>query len=137
MRKTRVAGILLSVVLAISWSLVQAQSGNTVTGIVKDESGRPLSSVSVIVKKTNAATMTDDNGKFTLPNVGGNDILMFSSVGFQHFELRANEIGTAVTLHKSNSDLNEVVVTALGIKKRSQITGLLGSKSNGSKYYAG
>ena len=70
MRKTRLVGILLSAALAISWSLVHAQSGNTITGIVKDESGRPLPSVSVIVKKTNAATTTDDNGKFTLPNVG-------------------------------------------------------------------
>lgn len=116
MRKARLVGILLSAALAISWSLVRAQSGKTISGIVKDESGRPLSSVSVVVKKTNAATITDDNGKFTIPVAGANEILTFSSVGFQNFELRANEIGTSVTLHKSNSDLNEVVVTALGIK---------------------
>ncbi|HEY4967003.1 MAG TPA: SusC/RagA family TonB-linked outer membrane protein [Puia sp.] len=132
MRKTRLVGIFLSAALAISWSLVQAQSGKTITGIVKDESGRPLSSVSVVVKKTNAATATDDNGKFTIPNVGANDILMFSSVGFQSFELRANEIGSAVTLHKSNSDLSEVVVTALGIKRESRSLGYSAQKVTGS-----
>lgn len=132
MKRKRLTGILLSAILAISWSLVHAQSGNSVTGIVKDESGKPLPSVSVTVKKTNAATTTDDNGKFTLQNVAATDTLMFSSVGFQHFELRANEIGTAVTLHKSNSDLNEVVVTALGIKREARSLGYSAQKLTGN-----
>ena len=132
MRKAHLVGILLSAALAISWSLVRAQSGKTISGIVKDESGRPLPSVSVVVKKTNAATATDDNGKFTIPVAGENDILMFSSVGFQNFELRANQIGTSVTLHKSNSDLSEVVVTALGIKRESRSLGYSAQKVTGS-----
>ena len=73
---------------------------------------------------------TTENSRFRMS--AQNDILTFSSIGFQTFDLRANEIGTAVTLHKSNSDLNEVVVTALGIKRESRSLGYSAQKVTGS-----
>src|SRR3954469_6189741 len=52
-----------------------------VTGTVTDEKGQPLSAVSVQVKKSNKAVMTDDNGKFTI-DANANATLIFTSTGY-------------------------------------------------------
>lgn len=58
-----------------------------VSGTVVDEGGVPVPGVSVVVKNTARGVATDFEGKYTI-NVNNNDMLEFSSVGFQSFSQR-------------------------------------------------
>ncbi len=96
---------------------VKAQA--PITGIVKDETGAALPGVSVLIKGTSTGTTTDVNGKFSL-NAAPGDVLVFSYIGYVS---KSITVGTGtnydVTLAPAANSLNEVVVTALGIKKTS------------------
>lgn len=87
-----------------------------ITGKVVDSNGEPLPGVTVRVKNTKKATVTDVDGNFSI-NASPEDLIEFSYVGFSAKELRANEIGKVLTLTEDSEVLNEVVVTALGIKR--------------------
>ncbi|MEO8112166.1 MAG: SusC/RagA family TonB-linked outer membrane protein, partial [Ginsengibacter sp.] len=72
---------------------------------------------SVILKKEKTGTQTDAAGHFTISASAG-DILVISAVGFSPQEVKVgNSSSILVTLEKSDNKLEEVVVTALGIKK--------------------
>lgn len=88
-----------------------------VTGTVKDTAG-PLAGVSVTSRADrNTGTTTDQNGNFTL-SVPMNTILEFSYLGYERKQVTVT--GTShlqVVLTPITSDVQEVVVTALGISK--------------------
>lgn len=88
-----------------------------VKGTVRDETGAPLPGVSVAVKGTSRGTQTDANGAFTL-DVSPGETLVFSAIGYITREVPVGS-GTIynVTLSTDSKSLNEVVVTALGVKK--------------------
>lgn len=94
----------------------QTQAGE-VTGIVYDSNGEPLIGAVVSVKGTNRGAATDADGKFRLQAKPG-QVLVVSYVGAKTQEVA---IGAArsytVTLKSTTQNLDEVVVTALGIKK--------------------
>ncbi len=96
----------------------------TITGIIKDESGAPISEVSVSVKNKSGGTSSDANGAFSI-NTGIGSTLVFSHVGYATFEASVSSATTlSITLSKSgNTELSEVVVTALGIKRESKKLG--------------
>lgn len=113
-----IAGIQLPAVAATANTVsVKTKSGAFVpaTGLVTDENGEPLIGVSVTVKGTSNGGQTDVNGKFAL-DAPVNSTLVFSYVGFTTQEVAFTGKALRVTL-VSNTKLNEVVVTALGIKK--------------------
>jgi len=88
-----------------------------IRGTVKDNTGTSLIGVTVVIKGTKVGTQTDVNGQFSL-NAKQGDILVFSFIGYLNQEIT---VGTSKTVNVSlavdNHQLNEVVVTALGIKK--------------------
>ncbi|MDE6692736.1 MAG: TonB-dependent receptor plug domain-containing protein, partial [Muribaculaceae bacterium] len=86
------------------------------TGTVLDENGDPLFGVSVTIKGQKTGVNTDINGKYTI-NAKPGDILVYSFVGYEPREVKFNGLPLNVTLDPSTNSLNEVVVTALGIKK--------------------
>lgn len=86
------------------------------TGTVLDENGDPLFGVSVTIKGQKMGVNTDINGKYTI-NAKPGDILVYSFVGYEPREVKFNGLPLNVTLDPSTNSLNEVVVTALGIKK--------------------
>jgi TonB-linked SusC/RagA family outer membrane protein len=95
----------------------------TVTGTVSDFNNQPVAGVTVQVKNTNRATVTTDGGKFQI-NASGNDILVFTAVGFTPQEVSINGRNSlTVSLQGATQSLNEVVVTALGIGKQSRRLG--------------
>lgn len=102
-----------------------------VTGLVTDGNGEPLIGVSVLVKGTGTGTQTDANGKFTL-DAPTNATLVFSYVGFKTQEVVFTGGTLRVTL-ASSTDLKEVVVTALGIKKEQRTLGYAVTTVNGSQ----
>ena len=106
-----------------------AQSAKTVKGVVTDENNTPLSGVSVMVKGTRKATVTDADGKFSI-SAAGNATLVFSYVGYTTREVAAGD-GTAltVTLSGKGSQMNDVVVTGYGQSSKRTITGAVASIS--------
>lgn len=99
---------------------VYAQT-HTVTGFVKDkEMGDPLIGVSVSVKGTKNATMTDLNGNYTI-QTNPKDVLEFKYVGMKNVEETVGERKVInVALSPNAESLGEVVVTAMGIKRQSE-----------------
>jgi TonB-linked SusC/RagA family outer membrane protein len=88
-----------------------------VKGKVLDENGTPAPGVSVRVKGSTTGTITDSNGNFSL-NAPDNAVLIFSFLGYENQEVAvAGKSELSVKLTVSAKSLNEVVVTALGIKK--------------------
>lgn len=91
------------------------------SGLVKDkEMGEPLVGVSVSVKGTKNATMTDLNGNYTI-QTSAKDVLEFKYVGMKNAEETVgNRKIINVSLSPNAESLGEVVVTAMGIKRQSE-----------------
>ncbi|MEH6681432.1 MAG: SusC/RagA family TonB-linked outer membrane protein [Sediminicola sp.] len=91
----------------------------SISGTVTDDMGVPLPGASVFVKGTSNGITTDFDGNFALDISSGASILVVSYLGFTTQEL---EIGGQtvfnVQLEPSASGLDEVVVTALGVKRQ-------------------
>ncbi|HEX8676627.1 MAG TPA: TonB-dependent receptor plug domain-containing protein, partial [Segetibacter sp.] len=95
----------------------------TVSGVVSDANNQPLSGVTVQVKNTQRATVTNDQGRFRI-NAAGNDVLVFSSVGFTKQELPVSgKNSLTINLAGGARRLDEVVVTALGIRRAAKSLG--------------
>ncbi len=95
-----------------------------IKGKVTDEKQQPLPGVTVILKGTTTGTSTDVDGNFTLraPESGGT--LTFSFIGYttQNVPI-GNQSVINVSLAPDSKTINEVVVTALGIKKEQRALG--------------
>lgn len=90
----------------------------TVTGIVKDNKGEPLIGVSVAVKGTTMGTMTDMDGNFSIEANSG-QVLEVTYLGYVTQTITVTDQTSSLTiiLRESDVNLDEVVVTALGIKR--------------------
>lgn len=92
-----------------------------VSGTVTDNTGEPLIGVNVLTKGTDKGTSTDFNGQYTLSDVNIDDILVFSYIGYQTQEVAvAGRTQIDVVLASDAELLEEVVVTALGIERKSK-----------------
>ena len=90
----------------------------SVKGTVTDENNQPLAGVTVQVKNTNRATVTDIAGRYTI-KASGNDVIVFSFVGAPtQEETVGSRSSIDIRLTGNIQNLNEVIVTALGIKKQ-------------------
>ncbi len=94
---------------------------HTVSGLVKDkEMGDPLIGVSVQVKGTKNATMTDLNGNYTI-QTNPQDVLVFTYVSMKTVEEKVGDRKIVnVSMVPNAESLGEVVVTAMGIKRQSE-----------------
>ena len=103
-------------------NLIFAQS--KITGMVSSAKGNEaIAGVSVAVKGTSQGTSTDANGKYSI-NASSNATLVFSFVGFVKKEVSVGSQSVInVSLSEETTALDEVVVTALGIKKESKKLG--------------
>lgn len=110
------------IILSTNKMNVVAQSDNAmlIKGVVKDIHGDPLIGVNVKVKNASSGTITDMNGNFSLQIKKGEQVEI-SYVGYttQLLKITGNQPLTIV-LQEDNKVLNEVVVTALGIKKEAK-----------------
>lgn len=93
------------------------QQTSTCTGIVKDATGETVIGASVVVKGTTNGTITGLDGDFSLSGVKKGDVIQISFVGYQTMEVTFDGQPINVTLQDDTQKLEEVVVTALGIKK--------------------
>lgn len=95
-----------------------------VTGRVTDETGSPFPGVNVIVKGTSTGTSTDADGRYSLDVPDNNSVLVFSFVGYSTLEEAVGgRTVIDVAMTPDIRSLQEVVVTALGVKKESKKLG--------------
>jgi TonB-linked SusC/RagA family outer membrane protein len=114
--------ILLLVVLIISLPMgVLAQNLQSISGTIKSQvDNSPLPGVSVKIKGSATGTSSNRDGGYRIDAKIG-DILIFSSVGYQTKEVSVNTNSAIhVLLAENASQLNEVVVTALGIERQTK-----------------
>ncbi len=97
---------------------VQQANVKQVSGQVLDENGEPIIGVTVTLKGTKTAVPTDVDGNFSLKAPAGSK-LVITYLGYSTVEVNADE-GIKVTMKPDTEVLNEVVVTALGIKKEAK-----------------
>lgn len=88
-----------------------------ITGIVTDESGQPLPGATILEKGTSNGASTDFDGKYTLTVNGGKE-LIFSYVGYMSETLPIHSSIMNLNMAMDSNNLDEVVVTALGIKRK-------------------
>lgn len=109
--------------LLFSMITIAAYAQKTVTGTVTEKSGQTIPGVNIAEKGTTNGISTDVNGKFSL-SVQPGATLTFSFVGFKTKEIVVgSETTINVVLESSENSLNEVVVTALGIKREKKSLG--------------
>lgn len=135
----KVVQVLLLVLLSVDVAYSQSQ---TITGKVTDSSGNGVEGASIVIKGTNNGTAAGPDGSFTISAKTG-DVLVISAVNFIP---RQVTVGTAttynVTLERTTGVMNEVIVTALGIRRSKnqlpyaaqQITGTDVSKERSSNF---
>ena len=99
------------------------QQESTCTGVVKDATGETVIGASVVVKGTTNGTITGLDGDFSLSGVKKGDIIQISFVGYQTMEVPFNGQPINVTLKDDTQTLDEVVVTALGMKRETKALG--------------
>ncbi|WP_257666474.1 TonB-dependent receptor [Parapedobacter tibetensis] len=100
----------------------------TVTGKVTDESGQPLTGVTVAVKGTSVAVITNEAGRYQVTIPANGNTLVFTTVGFEAVERTIENLLTIdISMNAAMSDLDEVVVVGYGTQKRSDITGAISS----------
>ena len=100
------------------------QQQQVITGKITDTNGGSLPGVNVILKGTAIGAITDVQGRYRIevPNLNGT--LVFSFIGYTPLEIAINgRIIVDAQLAEELTELSEVVVTALGIKRESKSLG--------------
>lgn len=109
------------IILAPEYVLGAQDDQVTVTGVVVDSKGIPVPGVSVLVKGTSLGTITGPDGNYTLNVPSGSKIIVFSFIGMKTQEIEyTGQANINITLVEDTQGLDEVVVTALGIKRQSE-----------------
>lgn len=90
--------------------------------VVDQETGQPIAGVTIRVKGSSIASTTDQNGLFKLSSATESAVLQISYLGYETVDIPVSQAGT-IKLTKSSEALEEVVVTALGIKREQRALG--------------
>lgn len=113
----------LSLCLLLLCAIVTQAQNRTIKGKVTDETGTGVPYATVTIKGSKAAVVADISGNFSIPAKTG-DVLVFSSTNFVTTEVKVgsgDQVNAALT--RDNALIDEVVVTAQGIKRRSKELG--------------
>ncbi|MDY8134431.1 SusC/RagA family TonB-linked outer membrane protein [Aquimarina sp. 2201CG5-10] len=119
--RTKFSGM-LTLLLAFVVQLTFAQE-KTISGNVTDNSGLPLPGVNIVVKGTSSGTQSDFDGNYSIKAAKG-AVVTFSYVGFATKEIAVGDGNTInVKLTEDTAQLEEVVVTAQGIRREKKALG--------------
>jgi TonB-linked SusC/RagA family outer membrane protein len=100
-----------------------AQQNITVTGTITDNSGEPLSGVTVALKNANVGAVSNATGAYTINVPNSEAVLIFSYVGFTAQEITVGSRTVIDVTLLEGQELDEVVVTALGITREAKALG--------------
>ncbi|MNK05633.1 TonB dependent receptor [compost metagenome] len=111
----------LACLLSITNSFAQDKR---VSGKITDEGNNPLPGVSVTVKNTKMATITNESGQFTLSILPTSQVLTFSYLGMEEQQVTIGSKTTFnIVLKSKTNTLSDVVVIGYGTAKRTDLTG--------------
>ena len=99
---------------------LQQQSGKerTITGQVVDAKGEPLIGVSILVKGTTDGAITDLDGNYKIVTKSNKPVIVYSYIGYKTQEIPLKgQTAINITMMDDTQVIDEVVVTALGIKR--------------------
>lgn len=103
---------------------VQDRVAKPVSGKVTDEKGLPMVGVSVSEQGTKTVTLTDANGAYTIQVAGESSVLLFTYIGYKTKSMPVSGKSVInVSIEPDASELSEVVVTALNIKRETKKLG--------------
>ena len=95
----------------------------SISGVITDNSGASLPGVTVVIKGTTKGAISDVNGDYTLTNVPGNAVLLFSFVGMQSQEVEVNgKSRIDVVMEEESIGLDEVVAVGYGSLSKKEIS---------------
>jgi len=102
----------------------------SVTGTVTDGEGKPVAGATITVKNTNRASLTTNMGAFTIA-AGGTDVLVITHVGFIEQQISlAGKTSVSIRLIRNDKIQDEVIVTALGMRRQSRKLGYSATNVN-------
>ncbi len=123
--------VFFTLLLLSSMSLNVLAQTLQVQGVVTDFTNEPMIGVNVLVKGTTNGVITNMDGNYTIQNVGADDVLVFSYIGYLPQEITVKSQSTInVVLLEDSQTLDEVVVVGYGVQRKSDLTGSVGSVSN-------
>ena len=115
----------------------EMQQARDVTGKVTDPSGQPLPGVSIVVKGTTKGTITSFDGNFILKDIPPNAVLVYSFIGMKTQEVPvAGQSFFDIVMEEDAIGVDEVVVTALGIKRQAKKVGYAVTEVKGEELAA-
>ena len=120
----KIAILIMVVCISTAAGSITEQQQLSVTGKITDSKGEPVTGVNVVLKGTLIGSTSDAGGNYTLnvPDLKGT--LAFSFIGYTAQEVPINNRRTVnVTLMEETKTLDEVVVTALGIRREAKTLG--------------
>jgi TonB-linked SusC/RagA family outer membrane protein len=131
--KTFLKAFLLMLIFVTGTSGIYAQ--RTVTGTVRDTEKQPIVGANVIVKGTSIGTITTIDGKYTLNVPSQESTIVVSFIGMVTQEIAAGSNSIVdVILEQEATSLDEVVVTALGIKREAKSLGYSATQVNTQQF---
>ncbi|MDR1382125.1 MAG: SusC/RagA family TonB-linked outer membrane protein [Tannerella sp.] len=124
----------LTVCLFIGMGFSFAQTLKVTGVVISADDSEPVMGATVVVKeRTSIGTVTDIDGNFTLDVPGDGVTLKVSYVGMAPKEVRADTQKRMTILLSSNLQLDEIVVTAMGIKRSEKALGYAASQVSGEE----
>ena len=116
-KRLSISKFAVALIFVLSGFAAMAQQGE-LKGIVTDESDAPLPGVTIMVKGTSNGTITNFDGEYTLKDVKEGDVVVFSFIGMLTQEIAySGQASLNVNMETDSQNLDEVVVTALGIQR--------------------
>ena len=127
--KTIAFKLMLCCAAILIWQATFAQNGIPVSGTVEDKAG-PLEGVNVSVAGSNAGTLTDKNGKFSLTVPDKKATLTISFVGYAtRTVVVGNNTMFSIKLEAQDKSMDEIVVIGYGTARKKDLTGATASVS--------
>ncbi len=133
LRPAKIRQILKLTILLLLFSTFQVSAHafpppHEVRGRVVNPEGNPLPGVSVLIAGTKKGSTTNSDGRFSITVSNDNAVLEFSSVGLASQTVNVgNQTEINVTMERTTAGLDEVVVVGYGTRRKSDLTGAVGS----------
>jgi TonB-linked SusC/RagA family outer membrane protein len=120
------------VVCLVVFAVLAMGQTRKLTGQVKNEKGDPVPFATIKIKGSNAAVAADQNGNFSI-DAPPNAVLTVSGAGFESTDIATGTGTTVEAVIKTQNNLQEVVVTALGIRRNKNELGYAAQQVTGDE----
>lgn len=125
---------LLAMIL-LTFTVQQVWAQRTVSGTISDKSsGETMPGVAVLVDGTTTGVFSDMDGKYSIKVNGDTDVLIFSFVGYTTRKVTVGSQSTIDVALESGVELDEVVVTALGVSREKKALGYAVQEIGGDEF---